>query len=659
MKSYFTAYSTILISAACYAIILLICCSPLTAQTFKLYAVNDLDRVFEDGYNLPAMHDTMKIFGIKGEIISGQCALQAKSNLTNVTVIVTDLKNLITGIPLSVKDVEWNFVGSIPLTKNAPNQPKSAVVRIAPARFPDYLMSEKQINVKENSYQSIWLTINIPDTIIAGTYIGKIIVKSTQGEQSLPISITVYPLILPSKRHLKVTEWYNTDNFSKFHGIKETYSEAWFRMLRRYADNMVEHRQNVFQVPINTIEIQRFNNGELEFDFSRFDQIAQVFWDTKKMDYLETGELAKFGGEGHWESNEIVLKDFLVKNIDTSKKETLPGKEVIPYLLPAFESHLRGKGWLDKTLFHVKDEPSLHNALAWREISSYLHQFAPDLRRIDAIGTTFLSDNIEIAVPELDCIGTWTEDYRKAARKGIEIWFYTVGIFQAGKYPNKTIDMPLMDNRILHWLNYKYDLAGYLHWGWNAWTENPYLDVGKHIGDGWHVYPVKNGVLNSLRWEQMRNGLQDYEYFRMLEDKISILKDSLGSRFSWIDPKQRGKEIAGKIVTGFAEHSNDPQLLYKAKREIINELLEFNTAPRIYVQINSGEKSRLLNRTSVEIYGWTELGTKIVINGQELPISKQGLFLLDFSLSPNENIIKVQASNAKGSKEIIRSYVVE
>ena len=29
-----------------------------------------------------------------------------------------------------------------------------------------------------------------------------------------------------------------------------------------------------------------------------------------------------------------------------------------------------------------------------------------------------------------------------------------------------------------------------------------------HLGDGWHVYPVKDGVLNSLRWEQLRNGVQ-------------------------------------------------------------------------------------------------------------------------------------------------------
>ena len=120
-------------------------------------------------------------------------------------------------------------------------------------------------------------------------------VKSIQGDQTLPVCLEVYPLNLPSTRHLKVTEWYSTGDFAHFHGIQEKYSDAWFAMLRKYADNMVAHRQNVFQVPMDAIEIKQSKDGQLLFDFTRFDQIAQVFWDTKKMDYLETGELARFG----------------------------------------------------------------------------------------------------------------------------------------------------------------------------------------------------------------------------------------------------------------------------------------------------------------------------------------------------------------------------
>lgn len=658
MKIPFKVPSKLINSVALLAAAILVNHSVLNAQSFRVFAVSDLVQVFEDGYKLPATYDTIKIFGIRGEIVSGQFALNAKKRMNDVTVEISSLRNLTNGNTLPANSAEWNFVGSIPLGKNTPNQPMSALVRPAPARFPDYLMSERQLNIKEKTFQSVWLTINIPETVEPGKYIGKVTVKSAQGNQSLPLYVTVYPLTLPAERHLKIVEWYDTDRFPELHGIKEEYSEAWFNMLRTYAENMVAHRQNVFRVPMNAIVIRKSGTNEFEFDFLRFDEIARLFWNTKGMDYLETGFLTKFGG-GEWFSTEIFLNDFPVINALTGEKMTMRGEEVIPYLLPAFESHLREKGWLHKTFFHIKDEPSLHNALAWKEVSSYLHRYAPELRRIDAIETTYLLDEIEIAVPKLDALASWYKSYKEWEKKDNELWFYTVGIYQGSRLPNKTIDMPVMDSRIMHWLNYKYNATGYLHWGWNQWTANPYVDADIHIGDGWHVYPVKNGVLNSLRWEQMRNGIQDYEYFWMLENKIKILKDSLGSRFAWIDPKQRGKEIVSNVVMGFAEHTDDPQVLYKAKMQVIKELLEFDTSPRIYVQTNPLVNSSFTDGSSVEVFGWTEPGTKIVVNGKELPVSKQGLFLEQFGLTTGDNVIRVQATNGKGSKEIVRNYMIK
>ncbi len=628
------------------------------AQSFSLHGVSDLVRIFEDGYNLPALDDSIKVFGIRGEIISGQCIIISKKNLGNVSIELSPLRNQNSGQVLSATAIQSDFVGYVPLTTNTPNQPVSVLSRPAPAKYPDYLMAENQIIVPKGIYQPIWITINIPVNAGAGTYVGSLIVKSLQGDQSIPITLSVYPFNIPSERHLKVVEWYTTEEFERFHGIKEIYSEAWFSMLKTYAENMVSHRQNVFSVHMNSIEIRRSADGKFEFDFSRFDQIAQVFWNTGKMDWLETGFLTKFG-DGEWFSTEISLKDIEVTDSETGKKVSLPGEEIVPYLLPAFESHLRQKGWLNKTLFHVKDEPSIHNAISWMEMSSYMHKYAPDLKRIDAIETTLLLKDIEIAVPKLDALGVWYDSFMEWQQDGNELWFYTVGIYQGSFFPNKTIDMPLIDSRILHWLNYRYDATGYLHWGWNQWDENLYQEVGMHVGDAWHVYPVKDGVLNSLRWEQMRNGIQDYEYFWLLEDKIRDLKDSLGSRFAWIDPKHRSKEIAGRMVTSLSEHSEDPQVLYAAKKEILEELLKFETSPGLYIQTDPVENSVLTSQSSVAVLGWTEPGTQIVINGKKLPVSEQGLFLEQFTLSPVENNIRVQATNSSGSKEIIREYQIK
>jgi hypothetical protein len=629
-------------------------------QDIKLFGVSDLDQVFEDGYHLPSQKDTIKIFGIRNEVVSGQCVFHSTRSLDGVTVEVSNLKNTASGSIIPPDNIIWNFVGSIPLTENAPNQLDEVLVRKAPARFPDYLMENIQLDVEKGIYQAVWLTVEIPKNADPGKYDASLSVLSGSQVKSLPVELTVYPLTLPDKRHLKVTEWYSTRNFEKLHGIKEKYSGEWFDMLRKYAENLASHRQNIFQVPMNSIEITLQTDGNVSFDFTRFDQIAQVFWDTGKMDYLETGELARFG-EKVWFSTDIHFKNFQVFDQSNKEQITMKGMDVIPHLLPAFENHLRSKGWLDKTLFHVKDEPTLRNVTAWKETSKVIHKYAPDLVRIDALETTHLFDDIEIAVPKLDYLAGWLDKYQEAARQGTELWFYTVGIYQARSYPNKTIDMPLIDNRILHWINYRYDLTGFLHWGWNQWTDNPFEEVGMHIGDGWHVYPSKNGVLNSLRWEQMRNGIQDYEYFWLLENKIKTLRDSLGSKFKWIDPKQRGKEIAGQLVKDLLHHSSDPSVLYQARQEVINEILEFDASPKVYVQTNPAENSRYVKERSylLEIFGWAEEGTWILINGEEVPVDTQGQFLWNIKLSQEENKLIIQVYKGQSSKTVIREFEVK
>jgi hypothetical protein len=657
MKNNFQVNPDILRTIFLIAAIILACNPGSNAQSFKLYAVSDLQQVFGDGYKTPIKSDTLKLFGIRGEIISGQMIIIAGKDLQNITVEAGPLKNAVSQVKSPDLTTDWSFVGSIMLKNNTPNQPVNALVRPAPALYPDYLLAEKQLNIKGKSTQPVWLTVNIPEDAAPGTYSGRIEVRNGNENGSLPVYVTVYPLTLPSERHLKIVEWYTTSRFPGLHGINEPYSKEWFDMLKIYAANMAAHRQNVFRVSMDLINISRSDSNELEFDFTRFDQVAEVFWNTGKMDWLETGFLAKFG-KGAWFSTEVLLDDFTVKDIKTGAKITMKGEEVVPYLLPEFESHLRQKGWLHKTYFHTQDEPSMHNAVSWMKMSSYLHQFAPELRRMDAIETTYLLDEIEVAVPKLDALAAWYDNYKDWQAKGNELWFYTVGIYQASRLPNKTIDMPVMNSRIMHWLNYRYGITGYLHWGWNQWTENPYVNPDIHIGDGWHVYPVKDGVLNSLRWEQMRNGIQDYEYFWMLENKITNLKDSLGSRFSWIDPKQRGKEIAGEVVSGFAEHTDDPEVLYAAKMKLINELLDFEKSPGIYIQTNPVEGSCFTDRSSVEIRGWTEPGTLITINGREVPVSKQGLFLEQINMSSKEDLIRVQATGSKGHREIVRKFNV-
>lgn len=76
------------------------------------------------------------------------------------------------------------------------------------------------------------------------------------------------------------------------------------------------------------------------------------------------------------------------------------------------------------------------------------------------------------------------------------------------------------------------------------------------------------------------------------------------------------------------------------------------------------ENAILTEHSSVEVFGWTEPGTKIVVNGKELPVSDQGYFFEQFGgeaidttkIPITQRMIKVIASSTKGTKEIIRKF---
>jgi hypothetical protein len=353
-----------------------------------------------------------------------------------------------------------------------------------------------------------------------------------------------------------------------------------------------------------------------------------------------------------------VLRDFPVKKESSGEIVDMPGKDFLKQFLPVFEQHLQEKGWLDKTLFHIADEPSIHNVTSWREASDFVHQYAPALRRIDAIEITYAANRLEVWVPKLNFLDTYFDIYKQAQWAGNELWYYTVGIYQGGAYPNRIIDGPIIDTRIMHWLNYRFGITGYLHWGYNRWTNDPYTDPGMHRGDGWQVYPKDDGVINSIRWEQMRNGIQDYEYFWLLEDKIRTLVSKKEDAFTMFDPANRGTEIATQVIRTMTDFSRHPQTLYQAKKQLIDEILDLDTNPLLYVQTTPPELSTVHDRAPIEVIGVTDPGTKIIVNGKHLPVSSQGFFTEIFYVSLTEDLIVIEAEHQDGRKILIRKFNV-
>ena len=91
------------------------------------------------------------------------------------------------------------------------------------------------------------------------------------------------------------------------------------------------------------------------------------------------------------------------------------------------------------------------------------------MRVMEATQTRELVGAVNTWVPILDHFHRDYEFLRQRQKAGDEVWFYTC-CGPTGSFANRFIELPLIKTRLLHWINFRYGAAGYLHWGFNYWN---------------------------------------------------------------------------------------------------------------------------------------------------------------------------------------------
>jgi hypothetical protein len=154
----------------------------------------------------------------------------------------------------------------------------------------------------------------------------------------------------------------------------------------------------------------------------------------------------------------------------------------------------------------------------------------------------------------------------------------------------------------------------------------------------------------------MRNGLQDYECLWLLQSRIARMSAELSERVSkLIKPSRRSVEIASRVVDTYTEYTRDPDVLYDARRQAIEEILDLDRSPRVILQTNPLEHSAVANNCSIDVHGWAEPGTQIKVNGRQLSVASDGLFMEQMSPS-REGTIVLEAEGSNGQKTIVRKF---
>lgn len=507
---------------------------------------------------------SVTVDAVRNEYESAQFVVSSTSRIGKLEIHVGEM----TGPAGSKPKIEAAFVGFVPVKRGTTDTPSDHLAFNAPASAPDPLLDDRSVAVGPAESQPIWLTVYVPKSANPGTYTASVeVIADGASAGKVDVTVNVAPVILPDERTLYLTNWFAPGNIAKAHRL-ELWGEGFWKMLEAYAHCMAEHRQNVVITPWTNLVVGRDDgSGKLTFDFSIFDRWVELFEKAGALGTIEGGHL---GGRGEWTAPDFDASWPVIKNPDGSAKPCpsvkVTSEEYRAFLsqfLPALQSHLQEKGWLERYLQHLCDEPIKENAESYKKLSSYVREYGPKLRIIDACMCSELVGALDVWVPQPPHYESDIEFFRERQKAGDEVWFYTC-LSPKGKYMNRFIDYPLIDTRLLHWVNFKYGLTGYLHWGFNYWQGDPFADLepnwgGENYlppGDSHIVYPGRRGPLSSIRLEALRDGVEDFELLKMLEKK---------------DPKA-AREICDSVVQSLTDYTMDHARFRNARARLVKAL---------------------------------------------------------------------------------------
>jgi len=394
----------------------------------------------------------------------------------------------------------------------------------------------------------LWFTVHVPNGIPGGDYDGVIELQTKQRTKfdrsgwktRVPLRVQVWNFTLPKETRLKTALGLSLGVVKQYHNL--TTDEELAAVWDKYMQNFAAHRiAPYWPMGLANIGVKIDKSGaapRVQVDFTKFDAAATRYLDEFRFStfMLQLTGLG-WGGQGKpWHDGE-----FGGFKQGTPEYEALWGDYA-----RQLSDHLEAKGWLRKAYLYWFDEPEPSDYPHVRRNNEQIKRLAPKLARM-------LTEQPEPGL--IGCVDIWCPvsfNYRADAcherqRAGERVWWY-VCCGPRAPYCTLFIDHPAVDLRTWLWQTWGHGVEGILIWETNYWNsrgkfkppqrQNPWEDPmsytpeGGHWGngDGRFVYPPNqtndtkqkflDGPVNSLRWEILRDGVEDCEYFALLRDLL-------------------------------------------------------------------------------------------------------------------------------------------
>jgi len=484
----------------------------------------------------------MRISLARGEYESFQLALLAApgQELQDVRLHISDLVSPTGNASISSDNVQWWQVGYVwveTLNDSHVRRNLTAVAdAVVPGWWPDPLLPVECFSVKPDFAQAVWVTVYAPPQTPAGEYFGTITV-SMRNEPSSTVSVvaTVYDFTLsPGAGHCKTAFALHERLIAQVYG----YLDQALRL--QYGDFVLRHRLN----PGNIYRMQPPVVSDLEHYLEGGMNCFPVI-------FIPNGEKSREWYRGQIEQFLLELKHS-TRFEDLIKMAYVYGFDEVDEDQFATMEDLFGMvqeefGLPTMTTGHVPQTPGAMDKL-----------------------------NIDWLCPITSWIDFEGTEYCRGA--GHEVWSY-ISLMPYPPYANWRLDCPLVEARVLWWQAYHQKLDGFLYWSLNMWirennerpidptTDGPFLKWsvctgGRYpwlYGDGVLIYPGVDGPIGSIRLENIRDGLEDYEYLWLLSSKLGDV--------------EAGRQACLPVTRSLTSYTRDARVLYK-QRDAIAKLIE-------------------------------------------------------------------------------------
>ena len=524
----------------------------------------------------------------KNEYESFIIVVSPKDSLRNVKVA---LRGLPKGVEAKVRKVEYVNV-------NTPSD-SFGYTGQWPDPLPLYDVAE-DLPAGENT--SFWITIKTPAERRAGTYRGRVVLKGDGWKVRIPLRVKVRPFALPLGTSVSSGYGLWFDFIKDYENLKtiEQQKEVFYKYLDTYLDYRIAPYDPFLFAPIvTTIR----DDGTVDLDFTEFNKVAEKYFGEGGFNsfVVNVEGLGSCGPGGYHRG---VFGGY---ELGTPEHEALMAD-----YLPKLQAGLEAAGVLDKCYIYWGDEP-LGPAYPYiREVHTLMKKYAPRIRTFVTEQVTWLEKPADFDVgdvTDISCV-SWNcfDNHPKVfdySGPGQEVWSY---LCCATKYPYFTdfIDHNGIDMRLWLWATYMYGLKGILIWGSDWWNSACIMPEGQLMnvwdtpdcygngkdgpeffacGDGILFYPhnrhpnedketaFTGDPIPSIRLEINRDGIEDYEYFKLLEARIPSMteEDAATARDLLVLPES-------VFMDDDADHPEkyfiqDPQFLLE-RRELIANLIE-------------------------------------------------------------------------------------